>query len=130
MSKPPRDMVEPPKNRTGRGRKTLAETDETNLDLCLFHLRGCWMLFRVEERFLDGLPKHSHDFVSERQARIVFAGLDGVDALARHANSFGQFGLGPLFLGTPDSKLRFHSNRLEKKNSPMLQRATMTAGRT
>ena len=84
--------------------------------------------FSIEKNLVNPFVKGSRNFESQRQTRIVLAGFNGVDALTGHADSLGEVRLGPLLFGTANSKSGFHSNRLEEKNNPTLQRAIMSAG--
>jgi hypothetical protein len=51
--------------------------------------------WRLEDR-LDRQAEHFGDAEGKGEGRIIFAGLDGIDALARHAEPLGQVGLAPL----------------------------------
>src|SRR5580698_10303580 len=57
---------------------------------------------------LDGLAEQAGDLEGERQAGVVFAGLDGVDALARDVEPPGEFGLTPVALGAQHFQAVFH----------------------
>ena len=61
-------------------------------------MNGAGARFILEERF-DRLTKEARDFEGERQARVVLARLDGIDALARHVEPFRQLGLTPVAFG-------------------------------
>lgn len=61
-------------------------------------MNGAGVWFILEERF-DRLTKEARDFEGERQAGVVFARLDGIDALTRHIEPFRQLGLTPAAFG-------------------------------
>src|SRR3989442_4139960 len=50
----------------------------------------------VEKNFLDVLAENASDLKSKREARVVPARLNGVDAGTRHSHMHGEFGLRPF----------------------------------
>src|SRR5690606_10909099 len=62
----------------------------------------------VEEDGLDGAPEDAGDAEGQRQGRIVLAGLDGVDGLARDAQARGQVALAPAPLGAQHFQMIAH----------------------
>lgn len=69
---------------------------------------GRWLpVVGLKDRF-DGLIEELRDAKGERQAGIVFASFDGVNGLARHSESLGQFPLGPFTLGAENAEPVFH----------------------
>ena len=60
---------------------------------------GARALLLVGEDGLDGAVKEAGEFEGEREAGIVFAGLDGVDGLAGDLEFLGEVGLRPVTFG-------------------------------
>ena len=54
------------------------------------------------EDLLDQRVEDLGDLEGERQARVVAAGLDGVDGLTRDAGTGGEVSLGPVALSAED----------------------------
>src|SRR5262245_51541950 len=65
-------------------------------------LAAVMSLSLIYKNLFDGQVKKPGDLERQRQARIVFAGLDRVHALARDAEPLGQIGLAPIALGAQD----------------------------
>ena len=63
---------------------------------------------RRDENLLDRQVEQLGDAEGERQRGIVFAGLDRVDALARHFEPLGQVLLAPVALGAEHAEAVFH----------------------
>ena len=57
---------------------------------------GTRLAFFVQEDFFDIFPEYAGDFKGQVQPRFVFARLNRVDALPRHAYGISQVGLRPL----------------------------------
>src|SRR5206468_9568022 len=66
------------------------------------------LLMPVIENFLDMLVEQTRDLERERKRRIVFAGLDRVDRLTRHAEPAAKLGLAPVAFRAKDFEAVFH----------------------
>src|SRR6185312_4037768 len=62
----------------------------------------------IVEYLLDPESEHPRDPERERQAGIVFAGLDGVDRLARDLKALGEIGLAPIASRAQDFEAVVH----------------------
>jgi len=59
-----------------------------------FYLRPeTYLAFFVQEDFFDIFPKYAGNLKGQVQPWLVFAGLNRVDALPRHADGIGKVGL-------------------------------------
>lgn len=58
-------------------------------------VRSCFRLGCGCEQRLDGVAEYRGDLEGEREARVVPAGLDRVDGLARDVQMIGELGLTP-----------------------------------
>src|SRR5579883_51731 len=81
-------------------------------------LCGGWRLARAVlpvEDLLDGFAENGRDLERQRQARIVAAGFDGVDRLARDSQPLGEIRLGPVAPGAQHAKFVRHRCRRARK---------------
>src|SRR5579859_3321323 len=82
-----------------------------------------WSLHLFDEDSFDGRLEEAGQAEGQRQAWVESAGFDGVDALAREFEFFGQVGLAPVALGAEDAKTVLHWF-LQSLNSRVLVAAT------
>src|ERR1700674_850103 len=75
------------------------------------------------EDLLDPPLERSGERERQRQARVVFSGLDRIHRLTRNAQSFRQVRLRPLQLSAQDSEPVLHRYRKVKMAVPSPQRA-------
>jgi hypothetical protein len=66
------------------------------LKLALKTHRLLWFSALVEEHFLNVFAKDASNFESQRQARVVPARLDSIDASTRYLRMHGQLCLRPF----------------------------------
>src|SRR5579859_3920629 len=67
-----------------------------------------WSLYLFDEDSFDGRVEEAGQAEGQRQAWVESAGFDGVDALTRDFEFFGQVGLAPVALGAEDAKTVLH----------------------
>ena len=71
-------------------------------------VRGLFCL--IEKNFLDVFLEDTGDLKSQREAGIIAAILDGVDASTRDLSVHGKLCLRPFFFSSEDAQASFHSS--------------------